>query len=132
MSKKWWPVIAVGFLLIAAVGVAIPMLMPLSPGVTYRNYSRLEKGMTKNEVEAILGPPSNDRPTLIGRGTGRTSISWGDEVDIVWIYFDEGGRANAATWNGILETRSGWQKLMDRVPWLAKDPPPRLTPVTVR
>jgi hypothetical protein len=41
--------------LIAAVVLGILSILPSSPGVTKANFDRIEKGMTKAEVEVIFG-----------------------------------------------------------------------------
>ena len=57
MRKRLW--LALGGLLLLAILIAIcvPVLVPPAPGVTYANFSRIETGMTRDEVAALLGKP---------------------------------------------------------------------------
>ena len=130
MSKKWWLATVLFFALAVGLVIAIPALMPPSPGVTYANYSRIEKGMTRAQLEAILGKPSADIP-LRNFDAPEGSVFWLTTDDDVMIFFDEKGGVATAFWNGNIDERSGWQKLMDRVPWLSK-PPPRMPVVIAR
>jgi hypothetical protein len=59
MKRKWW-IIAVATIA-GYIGLAfvIPALRPLRPGVTKENFDRIQIGMTRDEVEAILGPPTD-------------------------------------------------------------------------
>src|ERR1700722_11712669 len=51
---RWLIVLAV--LIVAVAGVGVYSLIPPEPGVTVENFGRLHKGMTRGQVEAILGP----------------------------------------------------------------------------
>jgi outer membrane protein assembly factor BamE (lipoprotein component of BamABCDE complex) len=122
MSKKCW-LITVAVLVAIAIAIAIPALLPPTPGVTYSNYSRLEKGMTRAQLEALLGEPD---PALQGFGPdGDTSFLWESaEHDSVWITFDPNGLTKSYTWNHTNDERNSFQKAMERLPWFSKPPPP--------
>jgi hypothetical protein len=47
----------VGLLVLAGVGAFV--LWPRAPRVTRENFDRIKEGMTRAEVEAILGPPGD-------------------------------------------------------------------------
>lgn len=129
MNKKWWLLTAL--LLVLAIGVAIGILVfiPPTPGVTYANYSRIEEGMSRDEVNALLGAPR--RQGVAGgvfRGDsdgkpGLASSRWDSGDNAVVVEFDEDGRVVAAAWNFVVDERSSWEKLRDRLPFVAKEPP---------
>jgi len=119
MSKKWW--LALAALLVLAIGLAIgiPMLLPPEPGVTYANYSRIEKGMTRAQVKALLGEPSVER----NNHWLWYSSPFNPILDQAHIQFDETGLVTEASWNGSLDGRTALEKLRDRLPWIAREPP---------
>src|SRR5262245_1951927 len=119
MKRKWWLAVVVLMIVAAILAVLIPALMPPAPGVTYANYGRLEKGMTRDEAAAILG-----RPNLQNNADG---MAWrNDDEDTVIIEFDKSDRVKWFAWNDWPEERTLWQKLRDRVPMFAKPPPSRI------
>jgi hypothetical protein len=114
MGKKWWLAIAAILLLAVGLAIGIPALAPPTPGVTYTNYGRLEKRMTRAEVEAILRKPN----------FGEDDCLWESESgDIVAVTFDENGSLKSWQWNFSSDDRSLVQKLADRIPWFGKPPP---------
>ena len=129
MRKPWW--IATGVLVVLAVllAIGIPAFLPPTPGVTYANYSRVEKGMTRAEVEALLGKPDKVE-ALLGKPdmvAAPTRWSWDSaDADHLWINFDENGRVEHSAWNATPEDRTALDRLRDRVPFLARKPPPRI------
>ena len=133
MCKKWCFIAGALFALAVGMAIVVPALWPPTPGVTYANYSRLEMGMTREQVEALLGVPS------LTSGVGGQWLqvrppeerdkqpSWyywrpEDRGDVL-IQFDKNDRVNLATWNGWPEDRNGLEKLRDRLPGIAKNPP---------
>src|SRR5262245_16053357 len=112
MRKKYW--LAVGAILVFAVVMvaAIPVFLPPTPGVTYANYSRIEKGMKRSEVVSLLGDQ-------------KESPRWwlGDKGDVLEIEFDENDRVTDAFWNGRRDQRGFLGKMRDRFPLIARDPP---------
>jgi outer membrane protein assembly factor BamE (lipoprotein component of BamABCDE complex) len=120
MSKKWWCAIVAMFLTASVLVFAIPALVPPTPGITYANYSRIEKGMSRAEVEALLGKPKE-----------KSSIIWENaDDDLVTVVFDRNGKVESAAWNHWPDDRNALQKLMDRLPWFQKPPPPRIRVTT--
>jgi len=136
MSKKWWAAIVALFALAAVLAIAIPALVPPTPGVTYANYSRIEAGMTRAQVEALLGKPnSNERFVFFGFGGVLRTIDTNDASWVHWqskagdqlsIDFDTNDCVRATTWNGWEDDRTDLEKLRDRLPWRAKRPPTML------
>jgi hypothetical protein len=138
MSKKWRIAAAVLFVLAALLAIAIPVLLPPTPGVTYANFSRIEKGMTQEEVERLLGKPIESKVKkrfplereravfvpAVEQKQGGTTIYWESQAsDQVEIEFDHAGLVATTYWNSWLDERRPLEKLRDRVPWLAKEPP---------
>jgi hypothetical protein len=56
--RKRLAAIAVGLGLLASVGAFALWPEPITPGLTQENFDRVRQGMTRPEVEALLGPPS--------------------------------------------------------------------------
>jgi hypothetical protein len=63
MTKKRWIVLAGLLAACVCLTLAVLALLPPRPGVTPANIERIENGMTRTEVETILGGP--------GRGLSR-------------------------------------------------------------
>jgi outer membrane protein assembly factor BamE (lipoprotein component of BamABCDE complex) len=136
MSKKRY--LAIGALLIVAIALAIGVsawLQP-APGVTYTNFSRIEVGMLRADVAAILGPPTlgvlnrNMVEDLTIFEDGKElpdSYYWRTDSQDVQVHFDNEDRVTKAYWNGWQDDRSAMEKLRDRLPWIAKDPPRKFT-----
>jgi hypothetical protein len=62
---KWSVVVAVG---LALTGALMPLALPRPPSrVTWANFERVKVGMSREEVEALLGPPGDYRtaPTAV-------------------------------------------------------------------
>lgn len=122
MSKKCWLIVVTLALIAIAFLIAIPIFLPLAPGITYSNYSRLESGMTHDEVEALLGKPDS---ALKGVSPdGDTSFLWQNaNQDSIWVTFGVNGLVKSFTWNHSYDERTPFQKMMDRLPWFSKPPP---------
>jgi hypothetical protein len=96
-KRLWWIIPLVAVLLI--FGGMTPLLAPRPSPVTKAAFERIETGMTKAEVENILGGPLGDyttRPRSTARSSAVTCIGWaardaeewdGDEVTI-WVVFE--------------------------------------------
>ena len=61
MMMKRYLVVAGLLAGIVCLGALVPALLPDRPGVTKANFNRIECGMTRAEVEAILGRAANMR-----------------------------------------------------------------------
>jgi hypothetical protein len=92
MKKLLVALLAVALTLFGAV---LPLVLPRHCPVNKAACERIEVGMTKREVEKILGGPPGDyrtRPVLgdIGSGGGIDWTMWiGDEGD-AWVWLDHG------------------------------------------
>src|SRR5262249_25897299 len=88
------------------VGTLVPALPRPSP-VTFANDERISKGVTRAEVEAILGGPPGDYRTRIDLrrwprfspaevvGADKVAVWHRDEVDVV-VWSDSGGSVLAS------------------------------------
>src|SRR5262245_1337053 len=107
MRKKYWIAVAAIFVLAALSAVTIPALLPPTPGVTYANYNRIEKGMTRADVERLLGEPHQMEAT--------NCVWFGNEMNDLFVVFDENDRVKAMGWNGRIDVRSPLQRWTDRI-----------------
>jgi outer membrane protein assembly factor BamE (lipoprotein component of BamABCDE complex) len=118
MQRKSRLALALFLIFAAALTIGIPMSAQRQQGITFANYGRLQKGMTRDDAMQILG-----RPNLQDDVDG---CAWrNDNGDTVAMEFDAAGRAVWYAWNDVPDERTFWQKLRDRIPWFAK-PPPRI------
>ena len=76
----------------------------VAPGVTYENLTKIEVGMTTNEVLAIMGAPlhSNETPTINGRegaadfyetytyAEPRNRRGYVESQLAIWVHFENG------------------------------------------
>jgi hypothetical protein len=74
MKKKWWPIGLATLAICGGIAVAIPALQPPGPGVTKANFDRVEDGMSREDVEAILGEDSE--LFLINAGPTHATRTW--------------------------------------------------------
>jgi hypothetical protein len=83
------------------------------PGVTRANFERLQEGMTKAQVEALLnGPPQHITPSgknysRLQNGTlliGQTKEVWGGEQGAAIVVFDEQGGLLYKDWHDSPES----------------------------
>lgn len=108
-----------GLLLACTIGVALVVLpmLPSGPGVTKENFDCIEDGMTRAEVEAILGGPANANANN-RFWPERPWDEWENDLgDSVTICFDAEDRVKSRTWEVGSDDRTIWQKLLDRIPW---------------
>jgi hypothetical protein len=71
-----------------------------SPGVTPSNFHRLRAGMTRRQVEAILGCPG------VGGVALETGLlyAWGDSQVAIWVIFLDGRAVYGALMEGSFRT----------------------------
>src|SRR5260370_20047910 len=119
MFKKRRVVIALLVAGIIGVVIGVLALLPARQGVTKANFDRIEIGMTRPDVEAILGPPSD--LGLMRRGL----LEFDSDVtdDFAQVMFDENNLVRTKEWVGFPDERSWWQQLLERTPWHEKLPP---------
>jgi hypothetical protein len=95
--------IAVGCPLVAliAIGVAFGLLWPRSSAITWENIEKIHVGMTRAEVEAVLGGPARDESAggtvfgtvgVVPEGLfEREASDWFGETCGVTVWFDDNG-----------------------------------------
>jgi hypothetical protein len=125
VKRKWW-IIATATLA-GCIGLAfvIPALLPSQPGVTKENFDRIDIGMTRADVKAILGPGGWEGISG-GRGMKeRSHIFWVNERagSDVMVWFDDEDRVELRVWHGD-DDRPALLKLLNYRPW--RDQPPDL------
>jgi hypothetical protein len=78
-----------GLTVVLAVG-AVTLWPPSASRITRENFNRIVSGMSRAEVEAILGPPGDYRtgPTSLGAGSATTFRS--PEGLVLWWEIDTG------------------------------------------
>jgi hypothetical protein len=121
MTKRRW-VVLVGLL---AVGVCLTLaglaLLPPRPGVTQANFDRIEDGMTREEVERILGGPGRlvaKNGEIMG-GPGAAFVMNGNlflwdnprNDTIVSVSFDDANRVIGKDWKDWGPPETFLQKL---------------------
>jgi hypothetical protein len=106
--------------LMALLAGVVASISPGRPGVTEKNGWRIKEGMTKAEVESILGgPPSPRGPGRLAyekEGDGTLGV-WLNRGLGVWVFFDEKGKV----WRNYCygrQTRPSWSEcLRQLLPW---------------
>jgi hypothetical protein len=92
---KWLPALLVASLLVLLGFAAQPILLPATnPRITRENFERIEEGMRREDVEAILGPPGDYRtgPTYNPESFSIASFgSWGPRGTMLAWEGDKGG-----------------------------------------
>src|SRR6476469_2144423 len=114
MSKKRWFAITLVFAITIAAVIVIPALWPPTPGVTYANFSRIEMGMPREQVESLLGKSNGERgddwPPFGVRALNETGwASWQHGDDFASVHFDDKDRVTIMTWNGWSDERTAWE-----------------------
>lgn len=121
MFKKWRLLTALLLVLAIVTTIGVLILLPPTPGVTFANYSRIEVGMTREQVIGFLGEPQVNE-VAVNAGFSIAVWNSGQEIEIE-VQFDKEGRVEACAWNHRIDMRSSWEKLRDRLPFIAKGPP---------
>ncbi len=89
-------------ILVACLGIVLAVLamLPPHPGVTKRNFDRIEVGMSHPEVEAILGSDRGGREIMIDivLPRGHEYDVWGGDEGYANITFDERRRMVHKDW----------------------------------
>ncbi len=123
---KWWRWFAVGSGL-ALIALAAFVLWPRQPRVTRENCGRIRQGMTRAEVEALLGPPGDYRTGPVDYDAGLVPIKttpltmpyasddevarWTGDGAYMAVQFDSDGRVG--TWYLIPTSRAAQSPVSD-------------------
>ena len=95
MTKKRWIVLAGMLAACVCLTLAVLALLPPRPGVTPADIARIENGMTRTEVERILGGSGTVYFDAVDSPGGQlTEIRWGQPHDetCVDVWFDRDNR----------------------------------------
>jgi len=89
---RWFALLAVPLVLLGALA---PVVFPPPCSVTRSAHARIEPGMTRARVEAILGGPPGDYRTLpvesyLGSGGGVSWDIWQGDEGESWVCFEGG------------------------------------------
>jgi hypothetical protein len=127
----------IGLPLLMAACVMVGLLalwLPSRSGVTKDNFERIETGMSRADVEKILGGKADDRGDVVLARSGLqidilglnppSSEGWGNPEtgDVALVEFDDAGHVRAKAWwpSNWIDDRTPWEKLLDRLPWREK------------
>jgi hypothetical protein len=114
-------------ILVTLVALSVAFLAPRATLITWTNAERIQRGMTLQEVEQLLGGPARDestRPTvpacIICDGydsMNAPSGEWKSDEVVVWVYLID-GRVHvckvmppAAVEEGLVEMLRRWLRL---------------------
>jgi hypothetical protein len=108
---RWLLVLLAVSLAVLAIFAARPILFPpTNPHIAWENYNRITPGMSRGDVEAILGPPGDYRTGPIRywvkpfRPTGNPfcqQVEWlSDEADIR-VWFDHHGEVDCGWYEPV-------------------------------
>ncbi len=124
MSRRTRRVLLLALPAALAVGVVTLWLLWPRTAITRANAAMIREGMTRTEVEALLGGPPRDEYTgpLVAEGPGRLSRlalpRWGSDRVIIWVSFDAEGRVD---WSEAAHVRRGEESFADRFRrWLGR------------
>jgi hypothetical protein len=104
MRRRTLLVVLAGLAVVVAAGVVMLWPRPIKPGLTQDNFDRIRVGMTRPEVEAILGPwfahsARGDWKWNLDAGTYYwLSDDWNDAS----VYIDDHGRVTEKSSNDFL------------------------------
>jgi hypothetical protein len=123
--RKWKLLGALAVGLIALIAVGATTYRPRPERISRENYDRIGKGMGREEVEAILGPPGDYSTGPIDIDT--SAERWVDEVPSsppdamwhtdtcgLWIKFND---SNKVEFQGFLSVQRVEQSFLDNLRW---------------
>ncbi len=119
MPKSKRLVVALAVVMILAAALRLLVQEPAGPGITRMNYTRIENGMGRAEVEVLLGGP----PTHVGVG-GLASASgayapagevatWDGGSIMIQVSFDASRKVEARAWVGPSDRFGGMLHMID-------------------
>jgi hypothetical protein len=81
--------------ILATTALALALLAGCSDNVTKANFDRIQRGMTREQVEAILGPAHNQYQGSI--------LSWsgGHEKRVITVVLDDRGQVSEYSHTGL-------------------------------
>ena len=127
--RRWKPLaVLAGLAVLVAVGAVV--LRPRPNRITQENFGRIQKGMSRAEVEAILGPPGDSRtaPTTDPVFLGLTPMTYPEEkttLEFKWmgdsvLVMVNFGLNGTVTWKGQGLVHKREQGPLDNLLWRAE------------
>jgi hypothetical protein len=138
-GSKWRQIVAAASVLAVLVVTAASVLWLRTDRITEENFGRINPGMSRAEVEGVLGPAGDNstqtlrfagptsrffsgQPILAGalvpgfRCNGRDVVQWRNDSGILTVYFDQAGRVEIKAFYHIERVEQGpFNKLLRRV-----------------
>lgn len=110
MTKKRWLLVTMCLVTLIGLPILVIALLPPRPGVTEANIERVEIGMTRAEVEGILGPVSkHSLPPMALGDIGHSRALWTDSFGAAGVVvFDE---RDCVLYKAFGDGANEWQKL---------------------
>ena len=116
--------VIVGFVVLAAGGLAAVALTLLRPTPLEERVRRIQTGMTLAEVEAVLGAPPGDHTRYVmyvhSGGLRRNTDpmkEWDWDEGCVDVRFGPDGRVEDVAFHPNAKPPSAWDRLMWHLPW---------------
>jgi hypothetical protein len=90
---------------VAALGLLVGLGMAVlrwqhGPGVSWANYRRIEAGMPRSEVRALLGRPGQRVPFYGVVGVEAEFECWDGLTGEISVFFDKRDRVEGKDWRG--------------------------------
>lgn len=116
MKKKRLTVLTIALIALAGIGVAVALSVSAAPasGVTKSNVDRLQVGMTRAQVDSILGPSHQLGGAHLLTDPAK-EISHGSAGSVILV-FDDDDNLTQVSWSDRVETFG--EKLRRWLPWL--------------
>ncbi len=110
--------VVVGLIGLTGVGAFVLWPRPTHPVIRYENYERIRNGMSRAEVEALLGPPGDYRtgptnphdrmaPSWDADGVARTMLEWEDDTAYVAVILEPPGVASSREYCAVSRMEEG-------------------------
>jgi hypothetical protein len=122
--RKWLFLVPLAIILVL-VGTLLPVLFPGPSQVTKENAERIKKGMSRAEVEEILGGPAGDYRTVptkpshcVLRSFPQLSFGiaeWVGNDGTVFVEFDS--KSGEVTWSGFTLEKAEPVSALDLARW---------------
>jgi len=92
--SRWWLLLI--FLLLWA-GVEVLVIISARSGPLWDKYQKVQLGMTEEEVEALLGPPTDE-----DHWTFASSYDWSEGKQAMGVKIELGRRLDGVTWEYVV------------------------------
>jgi hypothetical protein len=116
--------VAVVTLMLVSASVLLLWPWPQADRVTRENFSRLEEGMSRADVDAILGPLGDYRtgdtnlalsgPTVFGQSGRSQAYTWRGDTANIKVGFDPSGHLFAASYQAMRRSENPIDNILFR------------------